>query len=640
MNDKKKIILISLITTVALLLLVYFGFVRPLANTQGTTEPPITTGPGEDVHGTRLCLFRYTREEIHAVTVYNKNGEFSFCRLPATEGAAVDKTSPFVLLVREEDGENYIPFAHVKYDEEEFASLIVGTGTTYVLPQIADSALGDGSGELNNEILKEYGLSPEDDPAYYEIQTLEGHIERVYVGNKAVTEGGYYIRREGYSGIYVSLVTRTGDVAKAEAASFVEPILVTLPYAYAYFYAQNFSLWSKATALVTAEDAVTLRSTATVDGVTGEAEITTLDMRTCREELRALFMGKEAGECDLSTDISYAADDKSVPEAWRGKTVTHRITEILRVEKLFVSLNFLNESERNSFLFGTTYAITSPVSMLPYVPNTGHYMDVLEALGTMEGVKTVSLGITAEKIEELGLNAHRIYYEFPTSYKEDPAKPGDYIFEAFMRNELYISEPNEEGNYYVASLLHDLVAEVSAEKLSFLEQPTSYWFADEMFLIKSTDVKKLVFAFSYSDYAKTFTFDLYKKNEEGGGVSLNKVYVTEGNGARKELDPDAFLKLYATLTSSYYDGDVDKETVDALLSADQSILSLSVTLTNGNEYIYRFYPYTERRVLVSVGKKGETPGAYFYITADEPEKLAADIEALLAGQIPSPDKRY
>ncbi len=639
MKDKKKIILISLISAVALLLLIYFAFVRPLSDSAGTTQPPITTGPGEDVHGSRLCLFRYAREEIHAVTVYNKNGEFSFCRLPETEGATVDHTSPFVLLVREEDGEDYIPYAHVKYDEEEFSSLIVGTGTTYVLPRVVDSALGEGGNELDNEVLKEYGLAPEDDPAYYEIQTLDGHIERVYVGNKAVTEGGYYIRREGYSGIYVSLVTRIGDVAKAEAAAFVEPILVTLPYAYAYFYAQNFSLWSKAAVTVTAEDAVTVRFSSTVDGVSDEVAITTLDMRTCREALRTLLVGRAAGVCDLSVDITYGSDDEGISEAWRGKTVTHRITEIIRVEKLFASLNFLNKSERDSFLFGTTYAITAPSSMLPYVPHTSHYMDILEALGTMEGVKTVSLGLSAEKIEEYGLTAHRIYYEFPTTYKEDPKKPGDYIFETFMRNELYISELTENGTYYVASLLHDIVAEVSAEKLSFIEKPTSYWISDEMFLIKSTDVRKLVFSFSYSDYAKTFTFDLYQKSEEGG-VSLNKVYVTEGNGAQKELDPDAFLKMYATLTSTYYDGDLDRETVDALLSADRSILTFSVTLTNGNEYVYRFYPYTERRVLVSVAKKGETPGAYFYITADEPEKLAADIEALLAGQTPSPDKRY
>lgn len=639
MKNRKNIILISLLSTVALLLIVYFAIVRPLSETVETTPPP-TTGPGEDIYGSRLCLFRIPRDEIHAITVYNEKGEFSFCRLPESEGATVDKTSPFVLLVREKDGEKYIPYAHVKYDEEEFASLIVGTGTTYVLPQIVDSAEGEGSNTLDNEILKEYGLAPEDNPAYYEIQTLDGHIERVYVGDKAVTENGYYIRREGYGGIYVSQVTRIGDVAKAEAAAFVQPILVTLPYAYAYFYAQNFSLWTKADAVVTAEDAVTVRFSTTVDGESDEAAISTLDMRTCREALRTLLQGRRAGVCDLSVDITYGSDDEGVPEAWRGKTVTHRIHEILRVEKLFVSLNFLNKSERDSFLFGTTYAITAPSSMLPYVPNTGHYMDILEALGTMEGLKTVSLGLTAEKIEEYGLNAHRIYYEFPTSYKEDSKKPGDYIFETFMRNELYISEMTENGTYYVGSLLHDIVAEVSAEKLSFLMKPTSYWFADEMFLIKSTDVKKLVFSFTYRDYKKTFIFDLYQKNEEDGGVSLHKVYLTEGTGERRELDVNPFLKMYATLTSTYYDGDVPKEIAHSLTSGGESILTFSVTLMNGSEYVYTFYPYTERRVLVAVAKKGATPGAYFYITADEPEKFAADIEALLAGKTPEPDKRY
>ncbi len=639
MKDKKNIILVSLLSAVLLLLIVYFAIVRPLSETVETTPPP-TTGPGEDIYGNRLCLFRIPRDEIHAITVYNDSGEFSFCRLPATEGATVDKTSPFVLLVKEEGKDSYIPYAHVKYDEEEFASLIVGTGTTYVLPKIVDSAESEGSDTLDNEILKEYGLSPEDNPAYYEIQTLEGHIERVYVGDKAVTENGYYIRREGYGGIYVSQVTRIGDVAKAEVSSFVQPILVTLPYAYAYFYAQNFSLWSNALIPVTAEDAVTVRFSSTVDGVSDEPAISTLDMRTCREALRTLLVGRSAGACDLSVDITYGSDDEGIPEAWRGKTVTHRITEILRVEKLFVSMNFLNKSERDSFLFGTTYAITAPSSMLPYVPNTSHYMDVLEALGTMEGIRTVSLGLSAEKIEKYGLSAHRVYYEFPTSYKEDPKKPGDYIFETFMRNELYISEMTENGTYYVGSLLHDIVAEVSAEKLSFVEKPTSYWFADEMFLIKSTDVKKLVFSFTYLDYVKNFTFDLYQKNEEDGGVSLHKVYLTEGEGERREINAEAFLRMYATLTSTYYDGDVPKETVDSLIAEGESILSFSVTLTNGNEYVYTFYPYTERRVLVSVGKKGATPGAYFYITADEPEKMAADIEALMAGKIPEPDKRY
>ncbi len=639
MKNRKKILLISLLAAVALLLIVYFAIVRPLSETTETTPPP-TTGPGEDIYGNRLCLFRIPRDEIHAITVYNESGEFSFCRLPATEGAAVDKTSPFVLLVREEGKDSYIPYAHVKYDEEEFASLVVGTGTTYVLPKIVDSAESAGDGALDQEILKEYGLSDEDDPAYYEIQTLSGHIERVYVGDKAVTENGYYIRREGYGGIYVSQVSRVGDVAKAEAASFVEPILVTLPYAYAYFYAQNFSLWSSASETVTAEDAVTVRFSSTVDGVSDELSITTLDMRTCREALRALLVGRGAGVCDLTVDIAYGSDDEGIPDAWRGKTVTHRITEILRVEKLFASLNFLNKSERDSFLFGTSYAITAPSSMLPYVPNTGYYMDVLESLGTMEGLRTVSLGLTAEKIEEYGLTAHRVYYEFPTSYKEDPKNEGDYIFETFMRNELYISERTENGTYYVGSLLHDVIAEVSGEKLAFVEAPISSWFADEMFLIKNTDVKKLVFSFTYRDYVKTFTFELYQKTEEDGGVSLHKVYLTEGEGERHEIGTEAFLRMYATLTSTYYDGDVPKDKADSLIAGGDSILTLSVTLTKGDSYVYTFYPYTERRVLVSVGKVGKTPGAFFYITADEPEKMASDIEALLAGKTPSPDKRY
>ncbi len=645
MKNKRNVILISLAATALVLLVVYFAFVRPLSDETVTTDPPVTTGPGEDVHGNTLCLFHIPREQIHAITVYNENGEFSFCRMPEEVGKEVTASSPFVILVKNPEDGKYIPYSHIKYNEEKFASLIVGAGTTYVMPQLIDSAAGNG-GALDQEVLKEYGLADSDKPTYYEIQKLNGEIERVYVGDSAVTQGGYYLRREGYSGIYVSTVNRVGEVAKADITSFVEPGLSTLPAEHVYYYTKNFSLWAGSqTAVATAEDAVVLRFYSTYlrqeEGeepitVTEEVELTTLDLRTCREALRLALLGQSAGACDLSVDISYAEGDTDVKEEWRGKTVTHRITEILRVEKLSISLNYVPQAERDDFSAFNAYTIIGPEGKLPFTPDNDNYMNVLQILGNLSGSKTVSLGITAEKLEEYGLNAYRIYYEFPIPSAEDR----DDVFGEYMRNELCISERREDGSYYVASLLHDIIAEVDGETLSFLEEPNSYWFDNAVYRINVTNVSRLIFTFNYRDYQKTVTFELYQEvGEEDKKPYLSKVYVKEGEGERRELDKEAFLNLYASLTSAAYDGDVPDEKAEELLAGGSSVLELTVSLTNGNAYTYRFYPYTEHRVMVSVERKGVV-GAYFYITSDEPKKLASDIEALLAGRIPEPDKRY
>jgi hypothetical protein len=68
---------------------------------------------------------------------------------------------------------------------------------------------------------------------------------------------------------------------------------------------------------------------------------------------------------------------------------------------------------------------------------------------------------------------------------------------------------------------------------------------------------------------------------------------------------------------------------------ENCILELTLTLKDGEARKIDFYPYSERKVLVSVDG-----GAYFYISAPEVEKFYNDIKLILAGKKPDYEKIY
>lgn len=636
---KHRLLPLLLAGSALLLLILYFAVVRPLTAAPEATTPAVTTGEGEGSYLGYATLYpQIPRANMISLTVHNKQGTYRFGRV-AKEGEEIKNTDAFVIF-KEKDGE-FVGYPGIEYDEERLSSLIVATGTFYYLrdlgraPELADGTLD----------FAEYGLSEADDPAWFEIAVFGGETIRVYVGDPAVTDNGYYVRVAGRDTVYVSNSNLVGDTALSRLASFVDPMLTGTLVQNGYYYNNNFRLYkpSREGATVGREDTVYFLLREEIDGVIGEAELASVDLATARNEIVSAFCDtpRTTASAPFSYTLTFAADDEGVSEELRGKTVTYHVDSIEWIQSLYIALDFLNSSDRSLFNKGAAYKITAPETKLAYTPSSNHYMGILEAFGLFEGTETVEIGLDETVMDEYGLHAYYITYETPLSLKTD--NKGDIIFEdsAYMPVDLYISEKRQEENggyyYYVGSVMTNTVARVEAEALAFLEHPDSWWLNNTMYNVNINDVSKMEFAFGYTDDVSRHSFLLTATADKKGEYGVSSVtYENDGRAVSLSGFRDFYTHLVTIYYTEEYDGDVPTDEV----LAGKSVLTLRVTLTDGEVHVYRFYPYSARHVLVSVAKEGGTEGAFFYVLSPEVEKIHSDLMKLLRGEAIDPDREY
>ena len=76
--------------------------------------------------------------------------------------------------------------------------------------------------------------------------------------------------------------------------------------------------------------------------------------------------------------------------------------------------------------------------------------------------------------------------------------------------------------------------------------------------------------------------------------------------------------------------------VTLLLGKDQKkALYDNLRTKAGNERVYKFYPYSDRRVYYTVNGSGE-----FYVNRTMLDKVIADVRRVQAGETVNPDTKY
>ena len=643
--------LIACIAVVVLLVL-YLAAVRPLMNSGGEEPPAVTTAPGEGIHYDLGTLYpSIKRTSILAIKVHNAEGTYEFRRVSTEEGKDATEKSPFIMFQEEKVGQDskgdpvygMVGYPGIAYNEERFSELVVGTGTFYYLRNLT----GDAAAEGTALDYSRYGLAPEDDPAWFEITTFDSQTPiRVYVGDAAVTDNGYYVRVEGREAVYVSNSTLVGKTALEQIESYVDPMLTNPLVSNGYYFNKDFTIWKKAADdyVINAQDTVSFTFDTYENGVLKYAdEYATVDLIRAKDEIKEAFAGKTKNATDIVYKLTFEDDDED--EQMRGKTFEYRVKEIKSINSLYIALNFVKTSERSKFHAGVAYAITAPDAKVGYQPNTNHYMGVLEKIGFMSGTETVAVGITPENVQKFKLERYVIYFEAPTKLAYDTAagKTDDVLVQETRKYYLYISEKQEDGTYFVGSEQTNIVARVDGELLSFLEQSDAWWLKDTMYTVNIGYADKLEFDFDPGyiapDTVNNFAFSLtHDRTDEAHPALKTVTYLGDG----RAINVSAFRNLYMHLLTCYYTGEYDGELPKEEVLLGKAVLSMRVTVHDKEDevYVYRFYPYSARHVLVSIAKEGEDEGAYFYILSAELEKIYRDIQTLLAGGVPDPEKQY
>ncbi|MBQ2719392.1 MAG: DUF4340 domain-containing protein [Clostridia bacterium] len=620
---KHQFLLLLLLGAAVLLLVAYLAIVRPIVNRPDDPAPPVTTGEGEGLQYNKYTLLfpAKSRSDIMAIKVHNEHGEYMLARTSTEEGKAPTNTSPFVIYKKKDDG--YVGYPFIAYNEESFASLIVATGTFYYMTNVTEEATAAGQ----TIRYADYGLDPSQDPAWFELTLTEGEPLRVYIGDVTVNGKDYYVRLEGRDAVYVSSSSLVKDTAFVELSSFVSPALTSFFVEYGYYYTKDFSLFKGRADTVTRNSMVSYNYRTYVDGTLSEEEASgPVNLRTAKEAIVTALLGKRVGDSGITFTLT---ED--------GKSVEYRITELTSVIPLSMAVDFVNASERSDFYAGVAYHFTAPEERLAYHPNSSHYMSVLEALGALVGTRTVAVGLDLEEIERYGLDAHVISYLTPKDARYDSVNENDILVDEYELVRIYISEKQADGTYYVGSELTDIVAVVDGETLAFLEHSNAWWLNSSLYSVNINKAGKLTFDFDYGDVDKTYTFDIRHTSVTGDKLSVSAVIYGEENAF---VNVDAFKSFYMHLVSTDYADEYRGSVPIPEVLAGPRTLTMTLEMTDGETYVYRFYPYSERRVLVSLSTGGGAEGAYFYIYTSEVEKIYRDIALLVSGGVPDPEKQY
>jgi len=311
------------------------------------------------------------------------------------------------------------------------------------------------------------------------------------------------------------------------------------------------------------------------------------------------------------------------------------------------------------------------------------------APGGLRGTETVAVGITPTVMAEYGLYAHTIYFEIPRGLwaidSGDAGTIDDYGWYETLGFTLYISDEQEDGSRFVGSDLYDIVARVDGENFVFLKYDfVSFWARRDLILTDIANIDGVRAEFYLEDMKGIYDIRLdhrtiyigsdnkgylkppsdvsysefdeitvvvtpegectpnaltqYMAEKGYSFVSLTELYNQLVGGGKPTfagydtLGTSNFKEFVETLYFTTYSGTVPAEEQNAITENSPLVMRLSFKLSSsGYPYVYEFYRYDDRRVMVRIYQEiyneatGEyrttTPVSDFYVSTFAFKKL-------------------
>lgn len=182
-----------------------------------------------------------------------------------------------------------------------------------------------------------------------------------------------------------------------------------------------------------------------------------------------------------------------------------------------VAFSFLDLEARTNTIYTPRPYLCGIELMDGYDINDDNASVVMGLFYEMQYIGCKKIGIDKDSLKEYGLGGDVYYLTFSS-----PVTDANNSITGYIDNVLLISEKTENGTYYIASTLYDMIVEVDQYYLSFLEWEESDWYDQLFFQHDIVNVSKLnvkvgekLFNFSL-DNSASYTF--YEKSE--GKMSL------------------------------------------------------------------------------------------------------------------------
>ena len=279
----------------------------------------------------------------------------------------------------------------------------------------------------------------------------------------------------------------------------------------------------KAVKEIAEDSVVSFRYQLIINGVLDDAEhIGIVDLKKPEDEfetkLKDLIIGKTTSYISITLDL-----DPQYFEVFKSFS-TYHISQIkyFVTNKEIVSLKFLSYSERDPFygdsiyenqtddylLYGLDYNVCYQILQL-----IGGVSDNTSTSAGLSGVEVVSVGITPEKLYDLGLYKHRIYFELPRNLvaidSGDDETLDDYTYYEKLGFTLYISDIQDDGTRIIASDLYDIIVKADNSPFFFLEESfVDLWARKNMLMTDVEFMQEIKIDFALDDFVGSYEFDI------------------------------------------------------------------------------------------------------------------------------------
>lgn len=598
-----------------------------------------TEGTEEIGANRRVLIFPHIEQKnIQSIEVNNSYGGYTF--------------------YRDEEGKFQIKgHAGTEFSQELLSYLVISTGYTLTLRKINDP-IKDENGEYT-----EYGLVPETrldgdgkeyqyTPANYVLTDTSGNVHKVTVGDKLITDGGYYVQYEGRDAVYVVSTTLEKTILQP-VETLVKPMAAFPMSVNNYFDVENFSIVSF--------DYGKYNETGNEDDIVSKTHIifTYVDI-ALRENTEyssyPYVMGVDVdGEVFMD---GYTPSPNAVEECLQSM-LNMSPTQTVRLGMSEAAL--------------TKYGLDVPKYLITYV-----FRVTDEETGEVLSIPNYIM--LSEKTEHGSYYAASLLYDMIVEIPESQLlflenKDVDWIDENVLSVNLgHVERIALEHGDYIAEFItdnseSDTSEKIVTDKIKVTAKETGSEEKQLVWGLNITDTR----GFSWTIDTKSITAydksgaqvairNIYSaKNKFGNSVQVVDGWITDsaGNsvsvgadiityksydGTTTELERGAlynFRQFYKVILLMNISGDLRDFTTDdeieALKNVDDSLCQLKITveLASGNDRVFRFYRYSERKSLLTINGVGT-----FFVSAQMVEKFAADASRVVAGEIVSADAKY
>ncbi len=294
---------------------------------------------------------------------------------------------------------------------------------------------------------------------------------------------------------------------------------------------------------------------------------------------------------------------------------------LMKHGEVFLVADYLNPEKRDELAATSVHQLSVPGEY----PAGTNYDNVLSIFCAFKGSEVLSVSLNEEELAKYGLlePAYQLYFD--NTVLDANGNPASLVNNLILFSERMLDE-NGSPFYYAASLLFGIIARVEAVSCDFLTWELDKWVAENIFAINIMNVRSLEMKGKGVDACFVLS------GEENDTLSVKETV----SGVTPDMSN--FRQLWKVLLSTTHDGTVtlSDEDIAYLVSDSESLLlEMTVTTRAGRERVYRFYPYSDRRVYYTVNGEGE-----FYLSNTMLYKAIADANRVINGEAVDAEARY